>query len=411
MNLLRRQTTFGLLAFGAAAVGVRTQGAAAVQQAMQAGLSLGTSAAIDRQGRLWIARAEAAHGAQLSGKTQAAFVVLQMSTDMGKTWSSPRRIQSMPEGVEASGESRPKVVFGDKDQVYVTYTKPLAKPYTGEIRFVRSVDGGQTFSAPVTVHKNRDLITHRFDSMVVDKTGRLYIAWIDKRDVEAAKARKEKYAGAAVYYAVSDDGGSTFKGDYKLADHSCECCRIALALDARGRPVALWRHVFEPNVRDHAIAVLAPDGTVSGLQRVTFEDWRIDACPHHGPALAYGADGTRHQVWFNVKGDEGGVFYASTAPSGELETPVRLGSGQAQHGDVAVKGRNVAVVWKEFDGQATAIMARLSGDGGRTWRELVVAKTEGNSDHPHLVQSGAGGVLVWRTQDQGIQTVPIFSKN
>jgi hypothetical protein len=410
MIILRRKLTFGLLVLAATANATRAHDMPASQHGMQMGASLGTSAAIDGRGRLWIAWVEAA-GERPGGKAPAAFVVLQMSGDMGKTWAAPRRVQQAPEAIEASGESRPKLAFGDKGQIYVSYTRPLGKPYTGEIRFVRSLDGGETFSAPVTVHRNRDLITHRFDSMIVDKTGRLYIAWIDKRDAEAARARKEKYAGAAVYYAVSNNAGTSFKGDYKLADHSCECCRVALALDAKGNPVALWRNVFEPNVRDHALAALAPDGAASVPERVTFDDWRIDACPHHGPALAYGAGGTRHQVWFNVKGDEGGVFYASTAPSGQLRAPVRLGSAQAQHGDVAVNGRRVAVVWKEFDGESTAIMGRISLDDGRTWRELVLVKTRGSSDHPHLVQTATGIALVWRTQNEGIQTLSLYPEH
>jgi hypothetical protein len=367
---------------------------------------LGTSAAFDGQGRLWIARTEAA-AAPGAGKG-GSYVVLQVSSDMGKNLSAPRRVLSTPEAIEAAGESRPKIAFGNKGQVYLTWTHALGKPYTGEIRFARSVDGGEHFSPPVTVHQDRSLITHRFDSLIVDKTGRVYVAWVDKRDAENAKARKEPYPGAAIYYAVSDDGGNSFKGDFKLSDHSCECCRIALALDPTGAPVALWRAVFDTDVRDHAIARLSANGSVPQVSRATFDNWHIAACPHHGPSLAFADDGTRHQVWFDVKGDTGGVFYASASPAGKLAEPVRLGSDQAEHGDVAVQGTNVAVAWKQFDGNATAIMLRLSTDSGKTWREKTLASTEGNSDHPHLLAASTGIVLVWRTQDQGVRTIPII---
>jgi len=401
MNAISRQIEIFLMAWMFALAAAAANGQPGHRHGAR--VELGTSAAVDPQGRLWIARTEPAG--------TGAFVVLQMSADMGKTWSAPRRVQQAPEPVEANGEARPQLAFGDKGQVYVSYTRPLGKPHTGEIRFARSLDGGQTFSAPVTVHRNRDLITHRFNAMVVDKAGRLYIAWIDKRDAEAARARKRKYAGAATYFAVSEDGGARFKGDYKIADHTCECCRIALALDTNGKAVALWRHVFAPNVRDHALAVLAPDGTASAPIRSTFDDWRIDACPHQGPSLAYGPDGSRHQVWFHGKGDSGGLFYASAAPSAPLGTPVRLGSPQAAHGDVAVHGRRVAVVWKQFDGESTAVFGRLSQDGGSSWRDLTLARTAGNSDHPHLVQTATGLVLVWRTVDEGVQTIPLDLKN
>lgn len=360
-------------------------------------VELGTSAAVDARGRLWIVSKE--------GTGDGQYVVLQVSEDMGKTWSAPMRVQRQPEPVSAEGENRPKIAFGSKDGIYITYTKPLSKPYTGEIRFVRSTDGGKTFSTPLTVHANRDLITHRFESLIVDREGRIYVVWIDKRDREAAAAHKRNYAGAALYYAVSEDGGASFRGDYKIADHSCECCRIALVLNPQGRPVVMWRHVFEPNARDHALAELASDGKPGPARRVTFDDWRIDACPHHGPALAYASDGTRHQAWFNVKGDEGGVFYAAADVSGALGKPLRLGSAQAEHPDVAVQGREVVLAWKQFDGKATVILARLSNDGGRTWQERELARTSGASDQPHLLNTASGIVLVWRTRNEGVQTV------
>jgi hypothetical protein len=363
---------------------------------------LGTGVAVDSHGNLWIASKEVADDGQ--------YVVLQRSHDLGRTWSAPKRIQRQPEPISADGENRPKLAFGPHDELYVTYTRPLAKPYTGEIRLVRSTDGGQTFAPPLTVHANRDLIGHRFDALAVDRAGRVYVAWIDKRDLEAALARKESYAGAAIYYAVSDDGGASFRGDYKLADHSCECCRIALALNTEGLPVALWRHVFAPNVRDHALAVLAPDGKPAPSMRATFDDWQVDACPHHGPALAYAEDGTRHQAWFHAKGEEGGVFYAAATPSGVLGTPMRLGSPQAAHADLAVRGQTVVLAWRQFDGQSTAILAKLSGDGGRTWRDAELARTRSASDQPHLLSTPAGIVLVWRTRQEGVRTLMAMEK-
>lgn len=364
---------------------------------------LGTSVEIDAQGRLWAASKE------MEGASQ--YVVLQVSEDKGRTWSARRRIASEPEGISADGENRPKIAFGTRGELYVSYTKPLAKPFTGEIRFVRSLDGGKTFQPAITVHANRDVITHRFDSMIVDRDGRIYITWIDKRDGVAASERGEKYRGAAVYYAVSDDGGASFKGDYKLADHTCECCRIALALHPDGRPMAFWRHVFAPNIRDHAMAALTPDGRPGEVTRATFDDWRIDACPHHGPSLAFASDGTRHQVWFNAKGEDGGVFYARATPNGELGKPERLGSPQAARADIAVDGNMVVLAWKQFDGKSTAALARVSTDGGLTWYERELARTERDSDHTHLLRTPSGIVLTWRTQGEGVLVIPVKPEN
>ncbi|HEV2612730.1 MAG TPA: sialidase family protein [Noviherbaspirillum sp.] len=361
---------------------------------------LGTGAAFDKDGRLWVATKKTDNGDQ--------FIVVQHSTDMGKTWTTPTRIQATPEPIAASGEARPHIAFGGKGELYVSYTSTVKRPHIGDIRFVRSLDGGKTFSSPITVHANRDAITHSFDSMVVDADGKIFIAWVDDRDARQMKAAGGRYAGSAVYYAVSNDGGATFKGDYKVADHSCECCRIGLTLNDKGVPVAMWRHVFAPNIRDHAIAELSADGKVSAPVRVTFDDWRIDACPHHGPSIAYGPDGTRHQVWFNGKEGEGaGALYAATQSNGKTRKPVSLGSEQASHPDLVVQGRQVSIVWKQFDGQSTAVLTKLSEDGGATWKEKELARTAGDSDKPYLAAHRTGAVLVWRTENDGVRVVPI----
>lgn len=361
---------------------------------------LGTGFAVDAQGRLWSARVEAV--AEQDAGSADCNIVLAWSADDGKTWTATGTVLSVPEPVEANGEGRPKLAFGPAGQLYLTFTRPLGKPHTGHIRFVRSTDGGRTFSAPVTVQHDLSVSGHRFDSLIVDREGRIFIAWIDKRDGDIARAAKRQYQGAAIYYTVSIDGGATFATDARLADNACECCRISLALNSKGQVVAMWRHIFAPNIRDHASAILSTAGLPGAMSRVSFDDWRIDACPHHGPSHAFDGDGRRHQVWFSGAEEGGGLFYSAPSPDGRAGQPVRLGGAQASHGDVIAAGRRIVIVWKEFDGQMTQVNARLSDNGGKTWRERALAATRGASDHPHLLLSGAGILLAWCTGDDNV---------
>jgi len=352
-----------------------------------AGDELGSSAVFDSKGVLWAVASQDQH------------VVLRRSTDFGRTWSQPANVNATPEPIGADGDARPRIAIAADGAIYVTWTRPLSKPYTGFIRFARSLDQGNTFDAPVTVHADRQEITHRFDSIAVDREGRLYIAWVDKRDGEAARASGGPYAGAALYFAVSVDRGATFRGDFKLADHSCECCRIALLPRDDGTVTAFWRHVFPANVRDHALARLHPDGRVDGFRRATFDNWVVEACPHHGPSLAEDARGRLHAVWFSQGTAHSGALYGRLRDGG-VDNLRRLGGETAEHPDIAIDGQAIAVVWKEFDGTRSHLRGMLSADGGSTWRNVAVGATSGPSDQPRLLIYNHRFHVFWNTRQE-----------
>jgi len=354
---------------------------------------LGAGAAFDARGNLWAVHKVSGH------------LAVSRSPDRGVTWQNPVLVTPGPEPTDAGGDARPKLAVGSGGELYLTWTRPLAKPYSGEIRFARSVDGGRTFSPSQVVHRDRQEITHRFDALAVNARGQVFVAWIDKRDlVAAAAARQPAYRGAAVYFAVSDDGGVTFRGDFKAADHACECCRIALAPAPDGTVTALWRHVFAPNIRDHAAATLYPDGSATPVTRVTADDWRIDVCPHHGPGLARDGRGGLHAVWFSAAPQRTGVFYGRLGENGAAAGQ-RLGGVAAEHADVAAAGDTVAIAWKEFDGERTRLRGRVSSDGGERWREVELASTEGASDHPRILTFGGRCYVLWNTREQPLRVL------
>jgi thiol-disulfide isomerase/thioredoxin len=354
---------------------------------------LGASAAIDGVGRLFAVHRE---GNRL---------VLQRSPDQGRTWGAPRFVTAVPEPAEADSDSRPKIALGPGGEVYVTWTRPLSRPFAGEIRFARSLDGGETFSAPRTVHSDGQEIGHRFDALAVDASGRVIVAWLDKRDREATLARGERYAGAAVYVARSEDRGATFGRERKVADHACECCRIAVRPLADGSVALLWRHVFEPGIRDHALAVLGADGVPGPVRRATLDDWAIDACPHQGPSLA-AIDGGLQAVWFTRGPRREGVYTGRLGPEGASRIR-QVGGSAAAHADLAAVGRRLAVAWKEFDGERTRLRAIVSEDAGETWSEREIASTGGPSGQPQVLVDGERFLVFWHTREKPLLVEPV----
>lgn len=357
---------------------------------------LAATATFDTQGRLWLASVKDGH------------VMVSYSDDRGKTFGAPVWVNPEQEYVAADGENRPKILVGSNGNVYVSYTRALETPFSGNVRFSRSVDGGKSFSAPLTVNDNLDPITHRFDAMGINGRGQVYIAWLDKRDSAAAAKKSEKYSGIAVYYAVSDDEGRSFRPNVKAADHTCECCRVAMAMDTDGHPVIMWRHIYDTNIRDHALVKL--DGKMEPV-RVSQENWNIAACPHHGPSLSITSGGIYHATWFSNAPGRQGLFYAHSADQGKtFSSPLHFGNLEAQpaHPYVLSLGSRVYLAWKEFDGESTAILGMHSGDGGKSWSAPEkLASTSEVSDWPTLISENGKAYLSWNTKNEGYRLIEI----
>ncbi|CAH1388242.1 sialidase family protein [Candidatus Nitrotoga sp. M5] len=351
---------------------------------------LAVTATFDANGKLWQASVKDGH------------VMVSQSDNQGKTFSTPVLVNQEPELVAAVGENRPKILVGNNGNVYVSYTLNLETPFAGNIRFSRSVDGGKSFSTPITVNNNLDPITHSFDAMGVNDRGQVYIVWLDKRDISVAEKNGKKYNGVAIYYAISDDEGKTFHTNIKAADHSCECCRVALAMDKDGTPIIVWRHIFGKNIRDHALMRL--DGKSQSI-RLSYENWEIDACPHHGPAISIDDDGVYHFVWFSNSTERQGLFYSYSSDQGQhFSRPLNFGNfrAQASHPHVLSLGQRVFIVWKEFDGMATGIYLKHSIDGGNHWSAPnKIASTAGTSDYPFIISDGNKSYLSWNTDKEG----------
>jgi len=356
---------------------------------------LAISLAFDQQGQLW--RASVHDG----------FIVVDKSADKGKTFSNKVKVNRTSQKVAARGEARPKIAIGPKGNVYVTWTQGLKKRFTGYVWFARSVDGGKSFEKPKIVHQDRAEITHRFDALRVAPDGKITVTWIDKRDLVAAKQAGKPYTGAAIYYAVSTDQGATFQPEQKLADSSCECCRIATTTKPDGTVVAFWRHVFEGSQRDHMIAEIPKAGQKPKLTRATFGRWKLDGCPHHGGALASGGEGTNwwgyHMAYFDGQDKKPGLYYTRMDGEAWVGFPAkRFGDNgkQARHPALLSIGHQVWLVWLDTTvDNAKELMGMASEDGGKSWSDTrVLLNQSGKVDYPVLLEHQGHAYLFLNTE-------------
>jgi len=349
-----------------------------------------------------------ADGKLLLAWTSGGKVSVAQSVDMGKTFSLPTVVAEHGKSLDAGGDARPQIVSDAKGNVFLAYAFFKDSKWNAQINTARSTDSGTTFSAPESLVVNGS--SERFPSVLMRPDGNIFIAWIDKRLVAASNKGGQKKLGGSIAYSNSLDSGRTFQTERIANEDSCECCRIGVSLNQKNQPVIIYRAIFPGGVRDHASQIISSNGP-DKIRRIANDGWKTDACPHHGPAIAVSSQGTIHTAWFTQGTNRAGVFYANSHNEGaSYSEPMRLGKVDASTSRpyLLALGKNIWLVWKEFDGHDTVVVMKQSGDDGKTWsKEAILSKTADYSDHPLLISQGNQVFLSWLTKADGYQLTKI----
>jgi hypothetical protein len=354
-------------------------------------------ATFDQQGRLWLV------------SVHQGFLYLQHSDNQAQSFSTPVKVNAAIERIESRGDSRPQIAVDKEGRLFISWVQKTEGKYAGRVRFTRSLDQGKSFDKVRTINTDEGLIGHRFVRMQLDSEGSILLAWLDKRDRVAAKKKGQKYRGTALYSVRSNDHGVSFSPNINLANHSCECCRLASTVDAEEGMYLFWRMIFDKNTRDHALLYLPKDQSVEPLLRASYDQWQVDACPHHGPDMEY-MNGKLFLTWFSQGDAQSGLMYASYDPQSNRFSPTQSldASPQASHPQIAGNGKQLFQVWKRFNGENTLILSRVSSDQGQSWsKDKVLTQTAGSSDHPRLIRMQNKVYLSWLSADEGYQLLAL----
>jgi hypothetical protein len=337
------------------------------------------------------------------------YISVARSTDFGQTFSPAVAVNPEPMSLDWGPDARPAITVDRQGRIAVAFDIFKDKEFNGQVFYTHSEDSGRTFARPAPI--TADAESQRFQAVAFDPDGTLFAAWFDKRNRAPARARGEKYAGAALAFAWSSDHGATFSETRLARDNTCECCRLGVAFAGPGRPILLFRNIFEGSIRDHAITTFVNPTTPGPVYLVSVDDWRIEACPHHGPSLAVAPNGDYHVTWFTSGRVRQGLFYAHSSDGGQTFSQPRPIGNPARapaRPSVLAVANTLWLAWKEFDGTKTTVQLMASHDGGNTWSaSKAIAETGDSSDHPLLVTNGSRAFLSWQTHREGYRLISL----
>lgn len=324
-------------------------------------------------------------------------IYLAMSSDGGRTFGQPVRVNATAGEARINGEIAPRVALlprrGSAPIVTVTWN---ARDAGLQIKTARSVDGGRTFS-PATALQSGVAGERGWPASVLDANGKLHTIWLDHRAMaidKAAKPEHKEHDGVAMaqksslYYAA--DGVA----ERELLKGVCFCCKTAMAIGPKGELYAAWRHVFAGNMRDMGFTMSRDGGkTFAPLKRVNEDGWMIQGCPDDGPALAVDAKGTVHMVWPTVKNETGLLHYSTTKDGVSFTQPIAvptLGAPKPSHPQIAIDGSGTVFVgWDESRGGVRRAAVRAL-TGGAAAEELGDA-----TSYPVMAAVESGLLVAW----------------
>lgn len=288
-------------------------------------------------------------------------VMLARYNSEGATSGSPVMVNQQA-GVATAWRGDPPSVAVAEKSVYVLWTARVesnGKKGT-DLYFSVSHDQGKSFASPVKVNDDKLPGAHGMHSLAVANDGKIYVAWLDERNI--IQPKPSKHAGGhhmesnrELFVAQSTDGGKTFSANRKVAENVCPCCKTALAVLPDGTLYASWRQVLPGNFRHIAVAS-STDGGASFSSPVIVSDdkWMLQGCPVSGPSLSADASGTLKVVWYAAgENSAPGLYFAETRDKGRTFSPRSLVMQENVKGTPALVSANdrAVAIWQGSVGQ------------------------------------------------------------
>ena len=330
-------------------------------------------------------RAQQHHGMGDRAPSPMRNALFASSTDGGKSWSSPRRINDAVEAVQGE-ENGPKIAFGPENRAYAVWSIPGAKgdKTRANIRFATEAGKGG-FTPARTVNEIRDAA--RFPIIEVAPDGNLLLAWIDRR-IDNPKPRQ-------LYLMRLRPDGEDLTKNYSAGEGLCECCKLGVAFADGGKTVYMVdRQVDEQKVRNHVLRKSSDGGRrFAAPVEISNDGWEVPSCPHSGPSIGRDSRGWLHVTWFTLgrSEKEAGIYYGVSTDGGKSFHPRQLvhanTAPEILYATLAVGNDDtVYLAWSNLDQKnASQIFVRSLSAHGRSWGSIQqVSNAKGNASRPVL---------------------------
>ncbi len=273
-----------------------------------------------------------------------------------------------------------------------------AGTYAYDVMLRRSTDRGKTWSKPMRVNAPVEA-EHGFVSLWPWSKNRLGVAWLDGGATVATEEMSEHEHGGGMMTlrAAVVDAKMQSLQEWPLDTSVCDCCQTKTALSSRG-PVVVYRNRSENEIRD--IYTTRFDGKHwTTPVRVHADQWKMPACPVNGPAIAAQQDKV-WVAWFTAA-TQPSVRIAYSKNAGDSYEPMREVANQNVQGrvDILADANSVWLSWmEEKSGTQNVWLAQYSHDLKTEKQRFSLPAVTGNgraTGFPRMVLAQNKIHMVW----------------
>lgn len=294
---------------------------------------------------------------------QADVMIANFNGD-GAMRGSPVRVNRQPSVATAWRGDQPSLAVAGDGSVYVVWTARVdaGDKHGTDLYLSVSNDRAQTFASEVKINDDKIPGPHGMHSLAVAKDGRIYVSWLDERNIHVKKPSTKgeghhMESNRDLFLAHSTDGGRTFSANRKVASEACPCCKTALAVATDGTLYAGWRQVLPGNFRHIAVMSSTDGGANFSSPLIVSDDrWMLEGCPVSGPSLSVDPAGKLKVLWYAAgEANAPGLYFAESADKGRSFSSRQLLVQEAVRGTPALStGQNNAIaVWQKSEAAET----------------------------------------------------------
>ena len=308
------------------------------------------------------------------------------SADGGQSFSEPKTVFDGKQKLALGHRRGPRIAITGSNLCITAICGAEGKGRDGDLLAIRSPDKGETWAAPVQVNDHIDSAREGLHGMAAEPNGRIACTWLDLRNGKTE-----------LMCSTSSNGGETWSKNvvaYRSPDGSiCECCQPSAAWDGNGRLFLLWRNQISGN-RDMYVSISSDGGeTFSSVNKQGTDSWMLNACPMDGGGITALSDGRLLTVWRRREN-----IYVSL--NGEKEKSLGIG----EQPWLASSKEGAWIVWLKKRGDAAYLLRPGQSDPlelARHAYDPVIASAA------HQQQTGEQQSIVaaWETRDGQTTTI------